>query len=135
MTVSITSAQVVPYEKLSDVKVNPKLLGQLRSTWGQYLLMILETDTGSIRVIHLDQERVTQVIIEARCSTPELFLEIVSIFKRHNLSIIYSKHQWGNELRLEVFLREMDISPLILDLEELDGITKMEILELFASNG
>lgn len=134
MTVSITSAQVVPYEKLSEIKVNPKHLGQPRSTMGSYLLMILETDTDSIRVIHLDQEQVTQVIIEARCTTPELFLDIISIFKRHKLSIIYSKHQWGNELRLEVFLRELDVSPLIRDLEELDEITKLEILELFASN-
>ena len=135
MNVSITSAQVVPYDKLSEVKVNPKHLGQPRSALESYLLMILETDTGSIRVIHIDQECVTKVVIEASCATPELFLEIASLFKRHNLSIIYSKHHWGNKLRLEVFLREKDISPLIRDLEQLDSITKMEILELFASNG
>jgi hypothetical protein len=134
MTVSITSAQVVSYDKLADVKVNPKHLGQPRSTLGPYLLMILETDTDSIRVINLDQEQVTQLIIESHCATPELFLDIISIFKRHQYSVIYSKHQWGKELRLEVFLREMDIFPLIHDLEELDGITKLEILELFAAS-
>ena len=135
MTIGITSAHVFPYEKLSDIRVNPKSFGKVTSTWDQFVLMILETDTGSIRVIHIDQECVTKVVIEASCATPELFLEIASLFKRHNLSIIYSKHQWGNKLRLEVFLRELDISSLIHDLEQLDGITKMEILELFATNG
>jgi hypothetical protein len=57
-TTGITSVRVFSYEKLSNVSINPEHLGIPKSKVGSYLLMILETDTDSIRLVYLDQERV-----------------------------------------------------------------------------
>ena len=132
MVVGITSAHVFPTEKLSDVRVDPSYFRSDGSKQDKFVLLILEKDTGRIQILTLNQNRVTKVTIESNNATPELFLELASIFKRHKLSIIYSKHSWGNNLLLDVFLRDEDISPLVFDLEQLDGIKKMEILELLA---
>lgn len=133
MAAGITSAHVIPYDQLSEVRVDPQSFGQITSARDQFALLILETDTGSIRVIQLDQERVTKVAIEASSVSPALLMEIASVFSRHKLSVIYSLHALRSNLRLEVFLRETDVSPLVLDLEKVDSITKVEILELCAS--
>lgn len=137
MGLEVTSAQVVPSEKLSNIKIDPKSFIHNTSKCDKYVLMIFEPETRCIRVINLDQKFVTKLAIEADYFTPELLIELYSVFDEHNMSLIYSKcqnvHSWRTKFRLEVFIREIDVAALCLDLEKIDTITKMELLELYSS--
>ena len=133
MAIGITSARIVPTKNLSTLQVDPKFFGQISSTQDPYALMILETDTKCIRVIPLEQEQVTKISIEASSISPELLMELSSVFIRNKLSIIFCQNALRSNLRIEVFIREIDVSSLLLDLEKMDGITKVEVMELFVS--
>ncbi|MFQ5818410.1 MAG: hypothetical protein ACE5I5_00230 [Candidatus Heimdallarchaeota archaeon] len=137
MGLEVTSAQVVPSEKLSNIKIDPKSFIYNTSKCDKYALMIFEPETRCIRVINLDQKFVTKLAIEADYFTPELLMELYSVFNENNISLIYSKcqnvHSWRTKFRLEVFIRDIDVAALCLDLEKIDTITKMELLELYAS--
>ncbi len=134
MGFEVTSAQVLSSEKLSDVKIDFKSFAHDSSNYDQYVLMIFEPETRCIRVIHLDQKFVTKLAIEADIFTPELLKELCFVFDKHKISLIYSKcqnvHSWRTKFRLEVFIREIDVTALCLDLEKIDTITKMELSEL-----
>lgn len=138
MGFAVTSAHIVSSEKLSDVRFDPKSFVHDTSNCDQYVLMIFEPETRCIRVIHLDQKSVSKIAIEADYFTPELLMELFSVFDKHKTSLIYSKcqniHSWRTKFRLEVFFREIDVAALCLDLEKIDTITKMELLELCASD-
>ncbi|MFQ6123703.1 MAG: hypothetical protein ACE5R6_03735 [Candidatus Heimdallarchaeota archaeon] len=138
MGFKVTSAQVVPSEKLTGVRFDPKIFVRETSNCAQYVLMIVEPETKCIRVIHLDQEFVTKLAIEVDYFTPELLRELFSIFDKHKISLIYSTcqniHPWSSKFRLEVYIREIDVAALCLDLEQIDTITKMELLTLCASD-
>lgn len=138
MDAVVTSAQVVPYKKLSKVRLDPRSFCQDVSKQKQFALLILEPDTGRIRMIHLDQNRVTKLAVETDCVTPDFFIELASAFEQHKISIIFSKsenvHSWNTKLRLDVFIRETDVTALCHSLEKIDAITKVEILDLFASD-
>lgn len=137
MGLEVTSAQVIPSEKLSNIKIDPKSFIHNTSNCDKYALMIFEPETRCIRVINLDQKFVTKLTIEADYFTPELLMELYSVFDENNISLIYSKcqnvHSWRIKFRLEVFIRDIDVAALCLDLEKIDTITKMELLELYAS--
>ena len=133
MAVGITSAQIVPSKNLSTLRVDPKSFEPLLSSQDPYALMILEIDTNCIRVIPLDQEQVTKVSIEASSISLEVLMGISSVFSRNHLSVIFCQHAFRTNLRFEVFIRENDVSSMVLDLERMDNITKVEVLELHAS--
>ncbi len=138
MSFTVTSAHIVSSEKLTDVRFDPKSFFNDTSKSDQYVLMIFEPETRCIRVIHLDQKFVSKIAIEADYFIPELLMELFSVFDKHKISLIYSKcqniHSWRTKFRLEVYIREIDVTDLCLDLEKIDTITKMELLELYASD-